>query len=241
MEKEELRTQVRAMVDDLFDEKEESEIRRKTEITLGKSAETISDLTSTLEDKVAEVAKLETKVLEGEDSIQSLKKELEAAQEELETSKSSVVEKEQLLEDMKKAKVADERIVELEAAGVARAEKDTQLIKVKEMSDEEFTSYKEELVCIRSAVKAELEKTNKDLEAKKAEEEAKKAEEATKKAEEEALKTTDEGTETVPVNIAPGQAAMASLNMEYTPDDNLMAKYAKLGEALAETWKEGKE
>lgn len=240
MEKEELRTQVRAMVDDLFDEKEESEIRRKTEVTLGKSAETISDLTSTLEDKVAEVAKLETKVLEGEDSIQSLKKELEAAQEELETSKASVVEKEQLLEDMKKAKVADERIVELEAAGVARAEKDTQLIKVKEMSDEEFTSYKEELVCIRSAVKAELEKTNKDLETKKAEEETKKAEEATKKAEEEALKT-DEGTETVPVNIAPGQAAMASLNMEYTPDDNLMAKYAKLGEALAETWKEGKE
>ena len=245
MEREELRTQVRAMVDGLFDEKEESEIRRKTEIALGKSAETISNLTSTLEEKVAEIAELETKASEGTESIQSLEKELEATREELETSKALVTEKEQVLEDMSKAKVADERMVELESAGIARAEKEVQLAKVKEMSNEEFTSYKEELVDVRKAVEAELEKATKDSQAKKAGEDAEKA-----KAEEEKLaklkegETTEgEGEEeadetTTPAKITPGQAAMASLNMEFMPNEDLMAKYAKLGEALAAKWKD---
>lgn len=242
MEREELRTQVRAMVDGLFDEKEESEIRRKTEIALEKSAETISNLTSTLEEKVAEIAELETKASENEKSVQSLEKELEATREELETSKALVTEKEQVLEDMQKAKVADERMVELESAGVARAEKDTQLAKVKEMSDEEFTSYKEELVGVRKAVEAELEKANseKEAQAKKAEEDAKKSEED-KKAEEEAKKIEEETNAddtTTPAKITPGQAAMASLNMEFMPNEDLMAKYAKLGEALAAKWKD---
>jgi len=243
MEKEQMRTEVRAMVDDLFNEKEESEIRKKTEIALEKSATTISDLTSTLEEKATEMAELETKVSESEDSIQSLKKELEAAREELETSKASLESKEQELADMNKAKVADERMTELEAAGVARAEKDSQVEKIKEMSDEEFTSYQEELVYVRRAVEAELEKATKDLEAKK-EEDAKKSEEDAKKSEEEAknaeeLKSEKEKkSDTEQAKITPGQAAMAALNMECTPDSNLMSKYAKLGEALAAKWKE---
>jgi hypothetical protein len=244
MDREELRTQVRAMVDGLFDEKEESEIRRKTEIALEKSAETISNLTSTLEEKVAEIAEFETKVSEGIESVQSLEKELEAAREELETSKALVIEKEQVLEDMSKAKVANERMVELESAGVARAEKEAQLVKIKEMSDEEFASYKEELVDVRKAVEAELEKAAKDSQTKKAGEDAKKAEE--EKAEALAKSKAAENTEgneeadetTTPAKITPGQAAMASLNMEFMPNEDLMAKYAKLGEALAEKWKD---
>lgn len=249
VEKEQLQTAVSVMVADLFNEKEESEIRRKTEVALEKSATTISDLTSTLEEKATEMVELETKVSESEESIQSLKKELEAAREELETSKASLEAKEQELTDMNKTKVADERMAELESAGVARAEKDSQMEKIKEMSDEEFTSYQEELVYVRKAVEAELEKATKDLEAKK-EEETKKAEEDAKKSEkdvkkEEEAKNAEElesekekKADTEQAKITPGQAAMAALNMEYTPDSNLMSKYAKLGEALAEKWKE---
>lgn len=246
MEKEQMRTQVRAMVDDLFSEKEESEVREKTVIALEKSANTISDLTSTLEDKVAEMAELETKVSESEESIQSLKKELEAAHEELETSKTSLKEKEGLIEDMNKAKAAEKRMSELESAGVARVEKSTQFEKVKEMSEEDFKSYKEELVSVREAVEKELISANKDLNDKKEKEEESKKEEALKKEEE--LKReedakikegkTDKIDKTEPANITPGQAAMAAMNMEYTPDSNLMSKYAKLGEALASEWKE---
>ena len=247
MEKEQMRTQIRAMVDDLFNEKEESEIRKKTETALEKSATTISDLTSSLEDKVTEMAELETKVSESEESIQSLNKELEAAREELETSQTSLKEKEQALDDMNKAKIADERMSELESAGVARAEKESQIEKIKEMSDEDFTSYKEELVYVRKAVEAELEKATKDLQAKeeeaKKEKDTKKDEEAkadTKKDEEAKELESEKGkkSDTESANITPGQAAMASLNMEYTPDTNLMSKYAKLGEALAAKWKE---
>jgi DNA repair exonuclease SbcCD ATPase subunit len=247
MEREDMRTQVRAMVDDLFNEKEESEIRRKTEMALEKSADTISDLTATLEDKVAEMAEFETKLSESEESVQTLEKELEATQGELETSKSLLKEKEQAIEDMNKTKVADERMNELEAAGVARAEKEVQLTKVKEMSNEEFTSYKEELVCIRSAVEVELEKANEELKTKKAEEEAKTAEEKTKAAEKTTTKKEETATQetseevgevdTTPAKINPGQSAMAALNMEYMPDSDLMTKYAKLGEALAAKWK----
>ncbi|MCK4526419.1 hypothetical protein KAW18_03540 [candidate division WOR-3 bacterium] len=257
MEKDELRTQVRAMVDDLFNEKEESEIRKKTEMALGKSAETISNLTSTLEDKVVEIAELETKLSENEDSIQTLERELEATHKDLETSKSLVNEKEQVLEDMRKVKVADERMAELEAAGVARAEKEFQFTKIKEMSNEEFTSYKEELVYVRTAVEAELDKTNKELQAKKIEteeeiEETRKAKELQAKKTEEEIKeeghTSEEGkeddstgkigeTDTTPIEIPLGQSAMAALNMEYIPHKDLMTKYAKLGEALAAKWK----
>ena len=245
MEKDEMRTQVRAMVDDLFNEKEESEIRKKTEAALGKSAETISNLTSTLEDKVAELSELEIKVSEGEESIQTLEKELEAARENLEKSEFLVKEKEQVLEDMNKAKIADERLIDLESAGVARVEKDVQLAKIKDMSDDEFKSYKEELVYVRTAVEAELEKANKEqLQTKKAEEEAKAAkaladkEKEKSKEKDEGLKGDTENTNTTPVNITPGQSAMAALNMEYMPDKDLMTKYAKLGEALASKWKE---
>ena len=243
MEKEQMRTEVRAMVDNLFSEKEESEIRKKTGIALEKSATTISDLTSTLEDKVAEMAELETKVSESEGSIQSLKKELEAAHEELETSKTSLKEKEDLIEDMDKAKAAEKRMSELESAGVARIEKSTQLEKIKEMSEEDFKSYKEELVSVREAVEKELISANKDLNDKKEKEEESKKEEAlkkeeTEKAEKEKTDKTDKIDKTEPANITPGQAAMAAMNMEYTPDSNLMSKYAKLGEALASEWKE---
>ena len=55
MENKELTVQVAQVVENLFNEKEEAEIRRKTEEELQKAASSISDLTSALEEKNTEV------------------------------------------------------------------------------------------------------------------------------------------------------------------------------------------
>jgi len=264
----ELKTQVAAVVEDLFNEKEEAEIRKRTEAELQRAAEAVSDLTSSLEEKNTEVAEYEEKLSDAEARIAELETELEAARKEVETANTKLGETEKALEDMKKDRAAEARMAELEDAGVARSDRDSQVTKVREMTDEDFASYKDELVSIREAVVAELEKARKNAEADaKAEEEAaiKAAEEAKKmmKKEEEMEDEEDpkmkkgkkkekcseddtsgdseeasgEKKTTVPAHITPGQAAMASLNMEYIPSEDLMSKYAKIGEAMAEEFK----
>ena len=280
-----LKAQVAEVVKNLFNEKEEAKIRELTEAELQKAATSISELTSALEDKNAEVAGLEEKATESEAKIQELTSELEAAKKELETANEKLGETEQALEDMKKDRAAEIRMAELEDAGVARSDKDSQMAKVREMTDEDFASYKDELVSIREAVVAEL---NKDRE--KAEADAKAEEEAAKKAAEEEAKNgkkpmdeeededmkkkkgknkekcseeseeetaseeeTDEASKekeetaseedetTTPAEVTPGMQAMASLNMEYIPSEDLVAKYRKMGEAMAKRWKKSDE
>ncbi len=254
MEKKELYEQVAKVVEDLFNDKEEAKIRERTEAELQKAASSISDLTSALEEKNAEVVEYEEKVSESTSRIQELESELEAAKTGLETANEKFSTSEQALEDMKKDRAAELRIAELEDAGVARSDRDSQINKVREMTEEDFASYKDELVSIREAVVAELKNTRKQVDADaKAEEEAaeeaakteaeekkeEKAEKAEEKKEEEASEEEKETTE--PAEITPGQAAMASLNMEYMPSEDLMGKYAKLGEAMAKRWKNSDE
>ena len=260
MEKE-LKAQVQQMVDELFSEKEEVKIREKTEATLKKSAETISELTLTLEEKTAEASDLEVKLSDSEAKIQELETELEAAGKELETSKEQIVKVEKEIEDMKKDRAAEQRMAELEDAGVAHSDRETQTVKVKEMTDEDFASYRDELVSIREAVVAELEKAREEKAEADAKAEEKAAEEAEEKkeekadeekaeekeeaeeekaeeeAEEKAAEEKKEEDTTAPAEITPGQAAMASLNMEYIPSPDLVDKYKKLGEAMAKMWK----
>lgn len=240
MERDEIRTQIRSIVDDLFSEKEESAIRKKTEATLEKSAKTISDLTSTLEDKTTECAEFESKLSDSDTEVQGLKKELEAARENLETSKTLLEDKTKELEDMEKAKVADERMTELEVAKVARSNKELQLAKIKEMSTEDFTSYKDELVEVRKAVEVELEKA-KQVTAAEAEAKAKEEAEAKAKADAKSEEGTEEDKagkeEVAPVLVDPVQAAKAALNMEHLPTNDIVAKYAKMGEAMAKAFK----
>ena len=175
---------------------------------------------------------------------------------------------------MKKDRAAEVRMADLEDAGVARSDRDSQVTKVREMTDEDFASYKDELVSIREAVVAELEKARNEAEANakaeeeaadKAAEEAKKANPFVKKEDmedeeedpkkkkgkkkekcsdedasedaEDSEEASEEKEATVPAHITPGQAAMASLNMEYIPSEDLMSKYAKIGEAMAEEFK----
>lgn len=271
MERDELKTQVAALVASLFDEKEEAEIRSATEAELGKAASAISDLTSALESKNTEAAEMEEKLTASDARVKELESELEAAKTESETANEKLGEVEKALEDMKKDRAAEVRMAELEDAGVARSDKQDQMAKVRDMSDEDFASYKDELVAIREAIVAELkqseEKAEADAKAEAEAEEAKKmkkdemeeeekkklAKKAKEKCADESEKTSEksetseeetseeetseeaseEEETTIPAQITPGQAAMASLNMEFIPSEDLMTKYAKLGEAMA--------
>lgn len=281
MDKKELKDQVSLLVAQLFDEKEEAEIRQQTQIELEKSATTISELTSALEKKNTEYSNIEEQFIASEDRIKELETKLEAAKKELETASKELVETKKALEDINKDRAAEKRMLELEDAGVARSDKEDQMTKVREMSDEEFASYKGELVSIREAVVAELKKAHDEAQsaadAKAKEDAAKGAKKKMVDEEEEMMddeedeeedpkkmkknkkkekssgdsKTSEETTseetaseddenKTIPANIPPGQAAMASLNMEYIPSGDIVAKYAELGKAMAANFKKDK-
>jgi septal ring factor EnvC (AmiA/AmiB activator) len=272
MEKDDLKVQVAALVADLFDEKEEAEIRKRTEAELEKAASAISNLTTALEEKNTEAAEMEEKLTASDTRVKELETELEAAKKELEEASTKLGEKEKILEDMKKDRAAEIRMAELEDAGVARTDRESQMNKVREMSDEDFASYKDELVSIREAVVSELEKAREekakadakdaaeadDVAAKKekmVEEEeeddekkkmkdSKKKEKCAESGEKEEAKEEnkeDASEKVAPAQITPGQAAMASLNMEYLPNEDIKKKYAKLGEAMAMRFKNSKD
>jgi len=246
---EELKKDVVAMVATIFSQKEEAEQRAETEKALQKSADTIISLTEALEGKNAEGETVASQVTELEAKIEELTSELEAAKKEAGESASKLAESENVIEDMKKDKAAELRMEELTKAGVALSDKDAQMAKVREMEDEAFGSYKEELVSLRSAVEAELSKpeteevaaSEEETQEEEATEETAEAEETEEEvaSEEETEEETAEETpeETPPAEINPELAVAAAMNMEVTPSDNVLAKYAKLGEAMAERMK----
>jgi chromosome segregation ATPase len=274
MDKKELEVQVATVVESLFNEKEEAEIRKRTEAELQKAAVSITDLTNALEGKNSEVSEYEVKLSETEARITELTYELEAAKKELEIANTKLAETVATLENFNKDRAAEQRMAELESAGVTRSDRDSQTSKVREMTEEDFASYKDELVSIRQAVVAELEKARDKAEADaKAEEDAaKKAAEDKKKGvppwmdeEEEDPKTgekkkkekkekkeksAEDGSseedkeqssetdveKTAPAQISMGDVAKASLNLEYLPSEDLVAKYRKLGQAMAKRW-----
>lgn len=277
MDKKELEVQVATVVESLFNEKEEAEIRKRTEAELQKAASSISELTTALEGKNSEVAGYEVKLSETEARITELASELEAAKKELDTANTKLAETVATLENISKDRAAEQRMAELESAGVIRSDRDSQTSKVREMTEEDFASYKDELVSIRQAVVAELEKARDKAEADaKAEEDAaKKAAEDKKKgvppwmdeeeeedpkagkkkkkekekcaaeessseesSEEDKEKASEKNEEekTAPAQISMGDVAKASLNLEYLPSEDLVAKYRKLGQAMAKRW-----
>jgi chromosome segregation ATPase len=275
MDKKELEVQVATVVETLFNEKEEAEIRKRTESELQKAASSISELTTALEVKNSEVSGYEAKLSENEARITELSSELEAAKKELETANTKLAETVATLENINKDRTAEQRMAELESAGVIRSDRDSQTSKVREMTEEDFASYKDELVSIRQAVVAELEKARDKAEAdakaeedaaKKAAEDKKKgvppwmdeeeeedpktgkkkkkekekcaAEESSSEASEEDKEKASETNEekTAPAQISMGDVAKASLNLEYLPSEDLVAKYRKLGQAMAKRW-----
>lgn len=227
---EELKKNVEAAVAEIFSQKEEAEQRAETEKALQKSADTISQLTAALEDKNSADEEVATLINDLENKVKELTSGLEAAKNEAEESATKLAESEKIIEGMRKDKAAELRMAELAKAGVALSDKDTQTAKIRDMEDEEFGSYRDELVSLRRAVEAELAKAV--LEEETQEEEAAEAED--EEVEEEVAAEEEELVEeTLPANVDPGQAIAAALNMEVMPSDSVLAKYAKLGEAMA--------
>lgn len=225
-----LKKDVEALVSSIFSEKEEADMRERTESALNKSAATIDELTAALESKNTELEENASKVIDLEEKQQSLEAELEAARKETEDANNKLAEAEKALDDMKKDKAADERMVQLEEAGIVRTDADSQRVKVRDMDDETFAAYKEELEAVRASVLKEIKEA-----AKKAEEESKgNTEEASEETEENA--SAGEGEEEVvtsPPQISPGSAISAAMNMEVTPSEEIVEKYKKLGQAMA--------
>lgn len=243
---EELKKDVEVMVSKIFSQKEEAEQRAETEKALQKSADAITQLTEALEGKNAEVGEVATQITDLESKIEELNSELEAAKNEAKESVDKLAESENTIEEMRKDKAAELRMAELVKAGVALSDKEAQTTKVRDMEDEEFGSYKEELVSLRSAVEAELakaapgetaseEETQEEVpagetaETKEGEEEEVASDEETSEEEE----ASEEDEETLPANVDPDKAVAAAMNMEVAPSDSVLAKYAKLGEAMA--------
>jgi hypothetical protein len=239
---EKLKQDVEAVVAQIFSEKEEAEIRKQTEEALSEAANTIDELTTSLEASNVEIAEKAEELSEANEKVQNLETELEAARAETEEFKTKAEEAESALEEMKKDRATELRVKELEEAGVV-SNKEAQSSKVREMSDEDFASYKDELISIREAIIAELSKPKEESEAKEDAEEQKPAEEDAEekeegeeeeeKAEEEDEEKAEEDKEVPPANIDPGQAMSAALNFEIFPSDDIIKKYTDMGKAMA--------
>lgn len=239
MEKYEVsKEQIKALVDDLLNEKEEANIRKNIEAALGQATNTVDNLTAELATKNAELISASEAATDLESKIAEITTKLEAATVALTTKDEELTSVKKEIEEMKKDRATEIRMVALKDAGVANANNETQSAKVREMSDEEFASYKDELISIRAAVVAELEKA-KAAEAEaiaKAEEEAKLAAEAAAKVAAASNKDNNDGKSedgTPPANVNPGQAAMASLNMEFIPSADITKKFQELGKSMA--------
>ena len=228
---EKLKQEIKAMVDSFFSEKEEADVRQKTEEALQRSAESINELTVALEDKTSEVDELASKIEELEAKNAELTTELEAAQSEKASADEKLTEALTSIEEMKKDKAAEVRMAELDAEGVA-GDKAALEAKVREMTDEEFASYKEERVELRKAVLAELEAAKENETGTESAEEEVPEEPATEQAAEE---VAEEEVETPPADVNSQHAVSAALNFETVPSKDVMARYAEMGKAMAES------
>ena len=258
MDQETLRKDIETIVANIFSEKEEKDMRKRTEDALQEAATTIEELTASLEEKNTESEDLASKILEHEEKATNLETELEAAKQEVESFKTQLEEAENALEEIKKDRAADVRMAELEEAGIARKEEEAranQIAKVREMSDEEYAAYRDELTAVRQAVLDEIaaaseenKETTEVVEEKEegSEEEVEEEEEVASEEEavneensgEEEASEEDEGEDdTPPVNIDPNKAVSAALNLDTKLSEDILSKYAALGKAMAEQLK----
>ena len=241
-----LSTDVTTIVNDIFKEKEESEMIKATEKALQRSTDTINELTESLEAKDQELNDRNSDILGLNEKAQTLeariteleeeKSTFEAEKANFETEKSEIItraeEAESKMAEMEKDKTAEIRLNELKEAGVSSANTENQVSKVREMSDEDFTSYKEELVAIREAIVAELESSEEVLTEETGETEEVSTEETEEETEEdeEAAAGSDVVSNTM-------HSVAAALNMEVMPNKDVIAKYRELGNQMAENIK----
>jgi len=240
-----LSTDVTTIVNDIFKEKEESEMIKATEKALQRSTDTINELTESLEAKDQELNDRNSDILGLNEKAQTLeariteleeeKSTFEAEKANFETEKSEIItraeEAESKMAEMEKDKTAEIRLNELKEAGVSSANTENQVSKVREMSDEDFSSYKEELVGIRKAIVAELESSE-----EVSTEETVKTEEVST---EETVKTEEDEEAAAGSDVVSNtmHSVAAALNMEVMPNKDVIAKYRELGNQMAENIK----
>ena len=248
-------TDVKDIVDDIFKTKEESEMKRETEKALQTSANMINELSqsleardATLEEKEAEILNLNESISDFETKVTELKDEktaFESEKEAFETEKADLTtraeEAEGKIEGMEKDLLADTRLNELKEVGVAATSEkaiEDQTSKIREMSVEDFSSYKDELVAIREAIIAELD-------TKKGEGEDDNANagdgDGEGDGEEGSEEDDDDAASADDTSIDPAKAAFAALNMELVPGKDVMAKYLELGSQMADNISERKD
>lgn len=227
MEKDELKKDIENMVADIWSEKEEADVRKKTEEALQKSADVITELTDSLEDKNSEVDEITEKLTASDTKIKELETELEAAGKELEKSKEDLIISEKGVDSMKKDKAADIRMVELVEVGVVHSDIETQTLKVRDMSDEDFASYRDELVSLKEAVEERLTKA------------------AIEAAEREKSATADEkekdNTSVSAAEIDKDNATKAALNLETASTEEVSEQYKEMGKSMAALWTKKKD
>jgi len=237
-----LKKEIADIIEDIFNSKKEDEMRKRTEDALRESASTIESLTSDLEVVKAELEAASIELTETRTSVEELetqKAALEAEKEKLEetkelelsTLKKELEEKAEELTNIKKDAQAKERMAELASVGVVREDASSQEAKVREMTDEEFAAYKEELESIKASILAEL---------KVKEESNEKETSSEEESGEELANNNGEEVSTPPANIDPSQSVSAAMNLEVYPSEDIMAKYADLGKAMAEAMKNDK-
>lgn len=246
---------VKGIVDEIFKQKEEVSMRKQTENALNKSADKITELSTSLEAKDEELGGFNAKIEELEKTVsglsdvnKGLEENLEKAASDFEAEKSELTKRaetaEKCLEDMKKDQLAKARFEELKNEGVAATDEkavEDQVAKIREMEDEGFEAYKIERIELRKSIVAELEsssseKTDEEKAAEKAAEE-KAAEEKAAAEAEAVLKAEEEAAAASNSPIEPMKAMAALLNMETTPSKDVLDKYNELGKAMASVYK----
>ena len=231
-----IKKEIESLVKNIFSEKEETDMRKRTEDALNASASTIDELTKSLTIEKEKVVDLEDTLVASEEKISTTESELEAAKEEVVGVKKDLEKAEKEVCDMKKDKSMEVRMSDLEKAGVVRADKNAQSQKVRDMTEEEFDAYKDELVSVRESVMAEL-KEIEEAEATKKEKELKAKKETEGKEDASEDEDEDGSVSTSPANIDQGKAVSAALNMEVSPSSDIVEQYSKLGEAMASMFK----
>ena len=234
------------IVDAIFTKKEESEMVKATEEALTKSADTINELSESLEAKDSELADKKSEILGLSETVETLenkiteledeKKTFETEKSEFETEKAKIVKRaedaESKIQEMEKDKLVETRLGELKEAGVAATNDkavEDQTTKVREMSDEEFSSYRNELVAMREAIIAELKTSGNEDSTKTGDTET-----GEKGESEEDDETAAASAETA---ISAMHTVAAALNMEVAPNKDMVTKYQELGEQMAKNSK----
>lgn len=233
-----LKEDIELVVTNIFSEKEQADQKKKTQDALNESANKIEDLTQKLEDIEKELTTAKSvatdEIAVKESELSKTKAELEAIQTKLEKTEADLSASEESLEDMKKDQLAEVRMSELKDVKVAMGtDIESQTAKVREMSDDDFATYKTDRVELRDAVKKELEDAAATVATQNDTGDV--GDTDTDNTDGEATASTDGNidADTVPADIHVGHAVAAALNFETNPSDDMVDKYAKMGQEMA--------